>query len=225
MNRYACYCMTRNIYHKVWPSLNSLMQHTEVDKVFLLTEDDDIGYEIPRNVQIVNVKDQGYFRKDGPNYGTKWTYMVLMRTALSKVFPKYDRILSLDLDTIIEENIGELWDMPIENHYLAGVPEPQNTRDGFVYVNCGVILWNLAKLRDGKADEIIESLNTKRWPFCEQDCVNHLCQGGIYHLSSIYNSNPYTVPTSHPKIYHFAAQKDWYEYEPRVQKYKEKVEG
>ena len=223
MKRYACYCMTRNIYYKVWPSLNSLLQHADLEKVYLLTEDNDIGFELPRNVEIVNVRDQQYFTPDGPNYATQWTYMVLMKTALCKIFPKLDRILSLDLDTIIDEDINELWDTPIDDHYLAGVPEPQNTTDSFVYINAGVVLWNLCKLRDGKCDEIIHSLNTKHWPFPEQNCVSHLCHGNIYHLPSQYNYSRYSKPTRHPKIYHFAAYGDWYEREPLVQKYKERV--
>lgn len=219
--KYACYCMTRNIYHKVWPSLNSLLKHSDVDRVFLLTEDDDVGFEIPRQAQIVNVRDQKYFDRDGINYGNQWTWMVLMRTALSKVFPDIDRMLSLDLDTIVDEDISELWDTPMDDCYLAGVPEPQNCHDGFIYINAGVVLWNLEKLRDGKCDEIINSLNTKRWFFPDQNCVSHLCQGKIYHLGSQYNYSRYSAPCKNPKIWHFAARRDWYEKEPLVQKYKE----
>ena len=220
----ACYCMTRNIYHKVEPSMNSLLKNTpSIDRVFLLTEDDDVGFELPAKVRIVNVRDQKFFDPDGPNYRCKWTYMCLIKTTLAKLFPQYDRMLSLDLDTIVEFDIGELWDTPMGDHYLAGVPEPNNTRDGFVYINAGVVLWNLKQLRDGMVDKIIDSLNTVEWPFPEQNCVSHLCQGRIYHLNAMYNSSRYSVPCLHPKIHHFAAYPNWYEQIPLVQKYKERV--
>lgn len=217
----ACYCMTRNIYHKVIPSLNSLLINSDVDRVWLVTEDDDVGFELPEKVSIRNVSGQTYFPPNGANYNSQWTWMVLMRTALAKVFPEYDRILSLDLDTIVDERIDELWDTPIENCYLAGVPEPQNTREDFVYINGGVVLWDLAKLRDGMCDGIIRSLNEKKWIFPDQNCVSHLCQGKIYHLNSCYNYSRYSAPCRHPKIWHFAARRNWYETEPLVKKYLE----
>ena len=67
--------------------------------MFLITEDDDIGYELPRKVRIINVSEQKYFTPDGVNFKNSWTYMVLIRVALSKVLPDIDRVLVLDLDT------------------------------------------------------------------------------------------------------------------------------
>jgi lipopolysaccharide biosynthesis glycosyltransferase len=34
--------------------------------------------------------------------------MVLLRAAYSKIFPNLDRILSIDMDTIVNENISDL---------------------------------------------------------------------------------------------------------------------
>lgn len=218
--RYACYCMTRNIYHKVIPSLKSLLMHADLDRVFLLTEDDDIGLELPDCVEIINVRDQKFFPGDGPNYANGWTWMVMMRMALCYVFPDLDRILSLDLDTIVDCEINELWDMPIENHYAAACLEPGRSKTS-AYFNCGVMLVNLKKMRDGKADEIIHALNTNKYAFVEQDCMNELCSGEIYEMSGAYNFCNYTDRSAPPKIYHFAASRAWYECEPLVKKYKD----
>lgn len=212
--------MTRNIYHKVIPSLKSLLMHADVDKVYLLTEDDDIGFWLPDCVEIINVSDQKFFQPDGVNYHNGWTWMVLMRLALFHVFPNLDRILSLDLDTIIEENINELWDTPMGDHYLAGAREPGKSGDG-LYVNFGVVLYNLKALRDGKGDEIIHALNTRKYRFTDQDCGNALCKGRIYELSGAYNFSNYSNRTAYPKIYHFAAKGFWYENEPLVKKYRD----
>ena len=219
--RYACYCMTRNIYHKVIPSLKSLLIHGKPDKVFLLTEDDDVGFDLPDRVVVVNVSGQTFFSQDGPNYNNGWTWMVLMRIALCHIFPDIDRIVSLDLDTIVDGDISDLWDTPMGNHYMAGVREINKSAENGIYVNGGVILWNLAEMRKGKANEIIRALNTTYYRFPEQDCMNALCRGNIYELNPAYNFSNYSARTPYPKIYHFAATGWWYETQPLMKKYKD----
>lgn len=214
----AVYCGTRNLYGDMIPALNSLIANSDVDKVYLLIEDDIFPYELPKCVECINVSEQKYFSADGPNYKNGWTYMVLMRAALHRIFPDLDEILSLDIDTICAKDISGLWDYDISGYYFAGVKEPGKSR-GCVYINCGVMRVNLQKLRDGKGDEIILALNTKRYPFNEQDCINELCQGGILELPSDYNANNYTKPTTTPKIEHFAAISH-YQAHPLVQQYR-----
>lgn len=214
----ACYCGTRNLYADMIPAVNSLLANSDVDKVYLLIEDDAFPYEFPPKVETINVSNQPYFKRDGPNYNQGWTYMVLMRAALHRAFPTISRILSLDVDTIVAKDISELWDLPIDDYYLAAAKEPYKSRYR-TYVNCGVMLLNLDKLRDGKGDELIDALNTYRYGFNEQDCIAERCQGGIYVMSSDYNANNYTEPTSTPKIVHFAAIKN-YQNHPLVQMYK-----
>lgn len=214
----ACYCGTRNLYQDMLPSVKSLLANSDVDKVYLLIEDDEFPYELPPKVETINVSGQTYFRKDSPNYRNGWTYMVLMRAALHRVFPNLDRILSLDCDTIVAKDISELWDLPIEDYYLAGAKEPWKSI-GCTYINCGVMLLNLKKLRDGKGDELIDALNTKHYAFNEQDCIAERCRGGIYVMSSDYNANNYTIPTTPPKIVHFAAIKNW-QTQPLVEMYR-----
>ena len=214
----ACYCGTRNIYEDMMPAVNSLLANSDVDKVYLLIEDDEFPYPLPDKVETINVSGQTYFPKDSPNYRNGWTYMVLMRAALHRIFPDLDRILSLDCDTIVAKDISELWDLPIEDYYLAGAKEPWKSI-ACTYINCGVMLLNLKKLREGKGDELIEALNTKYYEFNEQDCIVEKCRGGIFVMPSDYNSCDYTIPTKTPKIVHFAARKKWRDH-PLVDMYR-----
>lgn len=214
----AVYCGTRNLYGDMIPALNSLIANSDVDKVFLLIEDDSFPYKLPDCVECINVSKQTYFRDDGPNYKNGWTYMVLMRAALHRIFPNLDRIVSLDVDTIAAKDVSDLWDVDLSNYYLAGAREPGKSRNE-IYINCGVMVLNLAKLRDGKGDEIIEALNTRKYDFNEQDCINELCSGGIKEISSDYNSNNYTITTTTPKIIHFAAIRNWQNH-PLVNQYR-----
>jgi lipopolysaccharide biosynthesis glycosyltransferase len=45
--------------------------------------------------------------------------MALIRVALAKIFPDLNTILSLDVDTIVNENISDIWDYDISNYYFA----------------------------------------------------------------------------------------------------------
>lgn len=215
----AVYCGTRNLYADMLPAIKALLINSDVEKIYLLIEDDIFPYYLPNCVECINVSEQTYFDHDGPNYRNGWTYMVLMRAALHRVFPDLDKIVSLDVDTIAAKDVSGLWDYDIEDYYLAGCKEPHKSR-GSLYINAGVMVMNLAKLRDGKGDEIIEALNTRRFPFNEQDCINELCQGGILEISSDYNANAYTIPTSTPKMVHFAAIPQWKD-APLVKQYRD----
>lgn len=223
----AVYVGTRNVYQDILPSLKSLLINSDVDKVYLLIEDDKFPFELPDCVETINVSNQPYFDHNGPNYhGMKWTWMTMMRAALAKAFPDLDVILSLDNDTIIDQDISEIWDLPIDDYYYAASREPLKSKGGRTYVcdlftQMGVVLYNLKKLRDGKADEVIHALNTDRYIFAEQDAFNLMCQGNIYPMPSEYNACDYTEPCSNPKIHHFAAIWEWQHF-PQVLKYKDK---
>jgi len=92
--------------------------------------------------------------------------MVLIRVAYSKIFPDLDRILTIDVDTIVNENISELWDLDLTDYYLAGVEEIEVSKREGSYINMGVAMLNLKKMREEhKDDELIFNLNTfwYRW--------------------------------------------------------------
>lgn len=218
----AVYCGTRNLYDNMLIAAKSLLIHSDVDQIYFLIEDDTFPCELPPEITCLNISQQTYFKPDGPNFNSSWTYMVLIRAALSKIFPHLDTILSLDVDTIINENISSLWDIDLDNYYLAAVPEPEKTQKlGFIYINMGVALFNLKKIRETHIDDkIINALNTQFYEYNEQDCISQMCQGYIKCLPSEYNVCNYTAHevATIRKITHFAAIKHWQNW-PQVKKY------
>lgn len=137
------------------------------------------------------------------------------------MFPSLDRILSLDVDTIVREDISALWDLPLDGFWLAGALEPLKTREGRIYINSGVMLLNLRQLREtGKGDELIDALNRQPFDYPEQDCIAELCQGGILEIPSAYNANAFTLPTTQRRIEHFAAI-PWWPTDPLVRAWRE----
>lgn len=216
----AVYCGTRNLYADMVTAAKSLTKNSSVDIIYFLIEDSVFPYELPPHIKCLDVSGQQYFSKNGPNVYERWTWMVLMRAALSKVFPDLDRILSLDVDTIVHENIDDLWDLCPDNKFLAGCIEPKKSKTNAPYVNMGSVVFNLKYLRDTRMDDkIIRSLNKDKYRFAEQDCINQLCGQGIHVISSIYNKNDFTESCVNPKIYHFANEKNWRQHE-LVQQYK-----
>ena len=208
--KYAVYTVTRNLYEKVVPSVKSLLANSDVDKVYLLIEDDKFPVELPSSVECMNVSTQKYFRRMGPNMVYPWAYMSMMRAALYKVLPDVDVVLSLDVDTIIESDISELWGLPLDDYYFAAVPEPARSTDAQDYYNTGVMLLNLAKMRDGKGDAILNALNWQRYEILEQDCLNEQCKGQILAIPSTYNACQFTSMVQKPKVVHYAGVHDWF---------------
>ena len=216
----AAYTGTRNLYRMMVPAVKSLITNSDVDDIYLFIEDNEFpeSYGIPEDiVHTINCSKQTYFKPDGPNMKGKFTYMALMRATFYKEFPKLDRILSLDVDTIINDDISDIWELPIdEDYYFAAAKEPSasimwsdKTGTDFISTNIGVCLQNLKKFRDGKGDEIIEALNTEKSDYVDQEAFNLYCQGHIYDLPPEYNSNEFTKVCNNPKIVHYAGIKKW----------------
>ena len=210
MDKIAVYAGTRNIYDQMYVCLKSLLLTTPMDRVFLLIEDDEFPYPVPENVSIANVSAQEMFSPDGPNFSSPWSYMAMLKCGLANMFEDLSgSILWLDCDTIVLEDISDLFSVDLTGYFYAGVVEPSKSKDIFRYINTGVLLCNLDMLRDyGKEIEMIHYLNKNKLNFPDQDVINLLCQGNIRTISSIYNSCAWTLPTFRPKIRHFAAEKD-----------------
>lgn len=210
MERVAVYAGTKNLYEQMNVCLKSLLMNTQMDRVYLFIEDDEFPYPLPENVHAVNVSEQEYFLPTSPNFTNQWSYMTMMRCALAHILPDEKRVLWLDCDTIVDEDISDLFEIDMNGYYYAGALEPAKSRDVFRYINAGVLMCNLELLRAmGKEEEMIAFLNVCKFGWVDQECINLLCQGRIRVIESIYNANGFTMPCLRPKIIHYAAVKDF----------------
>ncbi len=203
--RHAAYCGTRNIYGDMETAAKSLVANSAVDRIHFMIEDSEFPSELPDIVECHDVSGQELFPPGGPNMRSEFTYMAMMRIALCHVLPDVDLVLSLDADTIAMRDATGIWDLPIGDDYLAASHEWHRSGNGLLYCNFGVVLYNLARLRDGKADECIDVLNRREYPWVEQDVANYLCQGRIYDMPPKYNSCWWTDRFApDPVIKHYA---------------------
>ena len=207
--RVAVYAGTRNIYHDMVVSAKSLLFHNGADNVVFLVEDDVFPEYLPPCFSCINVSSQDFFSHDGPNFNCAWTYMVMMRTALTKILHDQQRVLVLDHDTIVHKPLDDLWRTTLGNNFFALVEENHITNREHPYFNFGVGIHNLALLRKEHMDDtIINAVNTTRFTYCEQDAVNSVCIGRILPLPTEFNVMSFNqphVPDEHVVIRHYAA--------------------
>lgn len=205
------YPASRKFYVDVFAAVNSALQNVGVDEICLMIQDDQFPFELPERVRTINVSAQQWFAPGSPNFRNEYAFICLVRTALSKLFPDLDRILSLDADTIITRDISDLWDLDMDEHYVAGVPELTLTgRLGRPYINAGMMFFNLDKIRaDCVDDRMIKLLNQTYLQWFEQDAVNECCYPGIMTLGSEYNCSRFSEWTDYPRIVHYAYTPGW----------------
>lgn len=151
-----------------------------------------------RNIKIIELGDIKQYI-DFEFDTTGWNSIVLARLVLDKLLPdNVDKVLYLDGDTIVRNNLKELWNTNIENYVIAASIEPtvDKTRknnlglEKFPYYNAGVLLINLKKWREEKAGKKIldyYKANNGKLFANDQDAINGTYAGKIYTLSPKYN--------------------------------------
>lgn len=131
------------------------------------------------------------------DYISKETYF---RYLIAELLPREKKALYLDADVIINGSLKELYETNISDYYIAGVKDLYIAHLGYMpsadffeddlYINAGVLLCNLNKMREDKiADKFIE--NTYKYcdsiKYQDQDVVNITCRGKMKEIESIYN--------------------------------------
>lgn len=142
------------------------------------------------------------------------------RAFIPMLFPLYKKAIYIDSDTILRGDIGELFDIDLEDKALAAVVDKKVSVipefRGYVenalgipaeeYVNSGVQLMNLKKMRKVKylstmIDLIKEFDADLVAP--DQDYLNLILKGDIMHLSPNWNAEPTKDLSRNVKLVHF----------------------
>ena len=108
MKRVAAYTGTRGIYSDMVMSAKSLIANSAVDEVHFFIEDDTMEDEdLPDMIICHNVSNQQYYKKDGPNMTSQFSYMAMLRIAMCHYLP-YNTALLLDCDTVVVDDATEI---------------------------------------------------------------------------------------------------------------------
>jgi lipopolysaccharide biosynthesis glycosyltransferase len=130
------------------------------------------------------------------------------RLFLGTILPECcQRVLYLDCDTIVQDSLKKLWNVPMDHALIAGVQDtvdkfflkvihlPENTR----YVNAGVLLVNLKAWREENVQQKFMDVIARfhgNVPHHDQGTINAVCRGRKIYLPVRYNmiSNLYSFP-------------------------------
>ena len=214
----AVYSGTRNLYPAMVTAAKSLLSNSTVEQIIFLIEDDKFPDKLPSQIKTLNVSNQTFFPVSCVNIKTPFSYMALIRACYTKLFPDLDKVLQLDVDTIVVDNIDELWEINLTNKYLAAVEEYLSTWKPFSkkYYNIGVAMFNLDEIRkDHIDDQMISYLNRVTAKYVDQDACNKWMTRKSVDLPVRFNETIVTGFTDNPAIVHYAGFKEW-ESNPRV---------
>ena len=158
-------------------------------------------------------------------HGT-WSKEVYFRLFAPYLLPDIDVVLYLDGDTIVDDNLCELFSVDISRFAFAAVANDEESshiirlnKDLKKYYNSGVLLMNLKEIRNQISfkemkDAVINSTNNYIFP--DQDFINVVFCEKIYELAQKYNyminllerKSDYTKLNKYT-ICHFVLQKPW----------------
>lgn len=158
---------------------------------------------------------------EGCKYGV-WTQAANVRLVLPMMpqFQHFSRLLWLDCDTLVIDDLGELLDLDLGDNHLAAMPEVfvnqfsnqgkrlQLTRPES-YFNSGVCLLNLDVIREGNIADAWRYLlrhHDSRLVMLDQDAMNLISSEKYYHLGVEWNTfASVRLPKGKtPKIIHWA---------------------
>lgn len=156
-----------------------------------------------------SVREKAFEKRDFED--SLWSKAACYRLVLPGLLSDTDLCLYLDSDTLIVGDILPLWEENMEGYCLAGVfddiaPVRHQTVGNHIpgihtYINSGVLLMNLEKMRrEGIQEKLLNGVTD--YLVVDQDLINVVCYGSIKLLPSGYNCIP-GVYADHPKILHF----------------------
>ena len=138
-------------------------------------------------------------RLDGYYTDARYSEAASFRLLLPELLPAYDKILYLDCDIIVRQDMGVLFrNTDLKDNYLAAVYEApiegQAERIKALgciprqYFNSGMLLMNLKQMREEKVSaRLLKACEKDYMEFPDQDALNQVCQRRVLPVSPVYN--------------------------------------
>ncbi len=203
--------------------------HTNINednkKSILKYEQDNVDIEfVDLNYYVAKIKDKLYTR----DYYSKTTYF---RLFIPNLYPQYDKVLYLDSDIVILDDIAKLYNIDLGDNLVGGAPDDViqkikvfseyaeivvGVKDYRKYFNAGVLLMNLDAMRKFKFQEkFLYLLDKMTFAVAQdQDYLNLMCKGRVKIFDRTWNRMPMEdkhIKTSDVKLIHYnLAYKPWH---------------
>ncbi len=160
-----------------------------------------------------------------------FTMTIFFRIFIADMFPQYDKGIYLDSDIVVPGDISEMFRISLggniigacPDHSIMGIPELVHYIEQAVgvksteYINSGVLLMNLKKMREVDfSGNFLRLLNKYHFDCIapDQDYFNAMCRENILFLDECWDTMPPEAgerkTVEHPGIIHYNLfQKPW----------------
>ncbi len=151
-----------------------------------------------------------------------FTLTIYFRLFIPAMFPQYDKGIYIDSDVVLTDDIANLFDIDMGDNFIAAcndqsiadIPPLVAYTENAVgvkaeeYINSGVLLMNLKKLRENDLEgHFLSLLNTYHFDSIapDQDYLNAMCNGKIHYLDETWDAMPNNAkpPLARTSIIHY----------------------
>lgn len=160
-------------------------------KRFIELEDKGFGIEL--------IEDDAKFARYNKKKDTYMSKSTYTRFYLHALLPDLDKVIYLDDDIIVQQDLAELNEIPLEDYYciasrdmIAEIEIPsylEKLQSNLTYYfNAGVMVLNLKKMRkDNISEKLINYIQTGLNYLGNQDAFNIVFNGNVKYASCLWN--------------------------------------
>lgn len=101
------------------------------------------------------------------------------RLKMAGLIPEeFKKVIYLDIDTVVEKDLCELYNVPLNGSCVAGVVAFAYLRSrSYPYLNAGVTLWDLERIRSEGMTDALCALAAENFSSMDQDVMNMAFEG------------------------------------------------
>lgn len=161
-------------------------------------------------------------RKENYLRGDFFAMSIFYRLFIPDLFPEYDKVVYIDSDTVLNDDIAKLYDHDLGNNLLGACTDSSIqfvekmlryikevlTLDPKEYINSGMLVMNAKAFREENFVDKFFSLLGRYHFDCiapDQDYLNEICSGRIKYLDGRWDAMPNenTEALANPGLIHY----------------------
>ena len=130
------------------------------------------------------------------------------RLVLPELIPDYNKVVYLDSDMILNDDVAKLYSIEIEDHLIAACYDPDTAglyngyekekksfmdnvmkmENPYDYFQAGTLVMNLQEFRNTYSmDYVLKFAVSEKWQLLDQDILNCLCKGRVKYIDMSWN--------------------------------------
>ena len=215
-----------NNHYQVIILHQGLSNQTKASLSALSTPNVEVSFKaLTQSLSAIQNQHQNFLRADF------FTLTIFYRLFIADMFPQFEKAIYIDSDTVIPGNLANLYELPLANNLIGAAPDHSIEHvppmvdyitnalglSANEYINSGVLLLNLTKLREEHfSQRFLKLLQTYQFDCIapDQDYLNTMCHGRIRYLDEVWDAmpkDPQYTPVKSPQLIHYNLfYKPWY---------------